>query len=450
MQIIINSKISCENVPQDLMIELKNRLSFQNPKWIENARLNYSNWNVPRILNFYRTLDNGILTLPRGYIRQLISLCRRYDVKYEMIDARRVLDSVQFNFKGKLRPFQEIACKDVLSHDFGTLSAPTGSGKTIMCLYVIAERRQPALIICHTRELQNQWINRIEQFLGIPEEQVGIIGGGQKKIGQRVTVSLIQSLFKCADEVSPYFGYVIIDECHRTPSRTFTEAVTTFDSKYMLGLSATPWRRDGLSKLIYWHLGDQVHEIKSDDLVETGDILKAEVVTRETDFQTSYNASEEYSKMLSELTQDPQRNALIVQDVIKESRNGGGTCLVLSDRKAHCEAIQELLRRNGVRSSLLTGDISNKDRQEIVEKLNAGRVKVLVATSQLLSEGFDSKRLSTLFMASPIKFSGRVIQTVGRILRPMQDKEPKIFDYVDSKVPVLAASAKARRQVYDR
>jgi len=202
MKIVINNKITLSDGPQDLLTELKSRLSFLNPKFEENEKRGYSNWETPQILKFYE-INNGNLTLPRGFIRKLLSLCKRYNVNYQISDNRRSLDNVKFKFHGKLRPFQEIACKDILSHDFGTLSAPTGSGKTVMCLYLIAQRKQPALIICHTRELQNQWVNRIETFLGIRANQIGVIGNGKKQIGEKITVALIQSLYKCANEIKP-------------------------------------------------------------------------------------------------------------------------------------------------------------------------------------------------------------------------------------------------------
>ena len=152
--------------------------------------------------------------------------------------------------------------------------------------------------------------------------------------------------------------------------------------------------------------------------------------------------------MLSELTQDTRRNRQIVSDVVREANNGGGTCLILSDRRNHCEEFKILLRGHGVRADVLTGAVSTKDRQEIVERLNEGRIKVLIATSQLLSEGFDSKELSTLFLGTPIKFSGRLLQTVGRILRPAPGKKAKVIDYVDVNIPVLVAAAKSRQRVY--
>ena len=112
-----------------------------------------------------------------------------------------------------------------------------------MALYILAQRKQPALIIVHTADLARQWSERIESFLNIPVKEIGRIGGGKKKIGEKITVALVQSLYKCAETVAPQVGHLIVDECHRTPSRTFTDAVTEFDARYMLGLSATPWRR---------------------------------------------------------------------------------------------------------------------------------------------------------------------------------------------------------------
>ena len=448
MKIVISDKLLLQDVPQNLIAELKDRLSFVNPKYLELQKHGYWTGETPRMLRFYET-GNGSLIIPRGFIRQLLSLCRRFNVNYQISDSRRVLDNVKFAFNGQLRPFQEIACKDILSHNFGVLSAPTGSGKTIIALYLIAQRNQPTLIVVHTKELLNQWIDSIETFLGISAEQVGVIGNGKRNLGNRITVALIQSLYKCANEIKPYVGFLVVDECHRTPSRTFTEAVTAFDSKYMLGLSATPWRRDKLNRLINWALGDQIHKIEKDDLIETGDILQAEVIVKETNFDTLIDASKEYSKVLSELSQDHERNLLIVQDVIKESSNGGGICLILSDRKKHCEAIRQLLYVKGVRAELLTGDISNKDRETIIERLNQGLAKVLIATGQLIGEGFDCPGLSTLFLVTPVRFSGRVLQYLGRVLRTAPGKgKANVYDYVDSRFGVLRASGEARQRVY--
>ena len=449
VKVQISNKLTITDAPESLERAIRERLTFENPAFREAERLGRWTGNIPEVLTFYRWEEDS-LVLPRGCIRQLLGMAKREGIRYELIDHRRVLPQVDFTFQGNLRPFQQEALEAILSRDFGTLSAPTGSGKTVMALAAIAKRRQPALVIVHTKELMNQWIDRIDSFLGIPSAEVGIIGNGKRTIGLRVTVALVQTLYRCAQQLSPHVGFLIVDECHRAPSRTFTEAVSAFDSRFVLGLSATPWRRDRLSKLIFWHVGDMVHEIGKAGLIKTGDVLPAEVIIRETDFRPYSDPQSEYSAMLSELTEDAGRNTLIAQDVAGEARNGGGIVLVLSDRKAHCEALQELLGRQGIDARLLTGNLGNGERRRVVEDLAAGKVDVLVATGQLIGEGFDLPTLSSLFLATPIRFDGRVIQYLGRVLRPATGKDrARVFDYVDVKVPVLVASARARQRVYE-
>ncbi|MCK9377391.1 MAG: DEAD/DEAH box helicase family protein [Syntrophobacterales bacterium] len=301
-------------LPQSALDLLKDRLSFTNPAWLENQKHGYSNWRVPMELSFWREADDA-LVMPRGIIGQAIWILRDAGVQFQVDNQTRRLREVVFRFTGKLKGFQDEAVAAVMHRDFGTLSAPTGSGKTVMALAVIAKRRQPALIVVHNRELLNQWVDRIGAFLGVPADQVGVIGDGKLTVGEKITVALVQTLYKCSHGVAPHIGHLAVDECHRAPARTFTEAVTAFDSKFMLGLSATPWRRDGLSRLIYWFLGNKVYEVERDGLIEDGHILEAEVVIRETEFEPFSDPSKAYSQMLSELTGNQERNTLITEDV---------------------------------------------------------------------------------------------------------------------------------------
>jgi len=448
--ITISHNLQLENVPSEIMEVLTDRLEILNPKWIENERMKRWNRGTPKSLRFFDRVGSSGLWIPRGYMRQLVLLCRRHKIKYEIDDCRRSLPPKNFSFKGRLRPFQQKAVDEMLAKDFGTLSSATGSGKTIMALYMVARRRQPALIVVHTKDLASQWTERIETFLGIPAPKVGLIGSGKKELGDKITVALVQSLYKCVEEIADQIGFLVVDECHRCPSRIFTEAVTGFDARYMLGLSATPWRRDKLSKLIFWHLGDVHHEVDKAHLVETGDVLPAEVIVRETNFKPFYDPVNEYSKMLSELTADTDRNVLIASDVAQETLNCGGICLVLSDRKAHCENLQSLLKyRFKIDSELLTGDLNLSERQKVIERLNQNKVDVVIATGQLIGEGFDCKNLSTLFLATPISFSGRVLQYLGRVLRPAPGKKmARVFDYIDIHVETLTKAAQSRQRVY--
>ena len=447
MIVTISNELLISGAPESFYRELRDKLSFPNPQWKANDKMNRWNGNTPRMLSFFHATGNG-LAVPRGFTGQLVEMAKRAGISYHIEDNRRILPEVEFSFAGILKGYQQKVVKDILNRDFNVLQAPTGSGKTIMAMAVIAERQQSALIIVHNKELLNQWIDRIETFLRIPRVEVGQIGDGKKKIGEKITIGIINSIYPIAEVIKNHFGHIVIDECHRCASRTFTEAVTAFDCKYMLGLSATPYRRDGLTKLIGWHLGRQV-VVKDSNLTEKDRIQNVEVITRETGFNPYCDASEEYTKMLSELTEDNDRNRLIVADVVREASNGGGACLVLSDRKSHCEDIRSMLSDSGIKADVLTGDTGNKERGAIVERLSAGTVRVLIATGQLIGEGFDAKSLQTLFLATPIKFSGRLIQYLGRIMRPSPGKDyARVYDYIDTNVGVLRAAAKARQKVY--
>jgi len=448
----ITHNLRLQGVPPQLRQALVEKFEFPNPKWLENERMGRWNRGTPRVLKFYAKAGADGLWIPRGYLRQLVLVCRRMGIDHRIDDRRRSLPPVDFTFRGELRPFQKTAVEQMLARDFGTLSSPTGSGKTVMALSMVAQRRQPALIIVHTKELAAQWIERIGTYLGILPAECGLIAGGRMKIGPKMTVALVQSLYKCAEEASEHIGFVVADECHRCPSRTFTEAVASFDAKFMLGLSATPWRRDNLSRLIFWHLGDVHHEVDKADLVAAGEVLPAEVVVRETRFKPYHDPVSEYSKMLSELTADTERNLLIAQDVAREVRESRGISLVLSDRRVHCENLQALLRyRFKTDAELMIGDMPIHERQAVVERLNAGLARVVIATGQLIGEGFDCRNLTTLFLATPIRFSGRVLQYLGRVLRPAPAKQKaRVFDYVDVQVETLVKAAQARQRVYLR
>jgi superfamily II DNA or RNA helicase len=452
LTLTLAQNLRLKGVPPELRQALMEKLEFPNPKWLENERMGRWNRGTPRVLKFYDKVGADGLWIPRGCLRQVLLMCRRMGLDYQLDDRRRSLPAVDFDFRGELRAFQEAAVEQMLARDFGTLSAPTGSGKTVMALYMVARRRQPALVIVHTRDLAAQWVERIETFLDIPSAECGMIAGGRVKIGSRITVALVQSLYKCAEEVSPRIGFVVADECHRCPSRTFSEAVVNFDARFMLGLSATPWRRDNLSRLIFWHLGDVHHEVDKAGLVAAGEVLPAEVMIRATRFRPFHDPVNEYSKMLSELTGDTERNLLIAQDVAGEVREHSGIALVLSDRRAHCENLQALLRyRFKVDSELMTGEMPLPERQAVVERMNAGQVRVVIATGQLIGEGFDCRDLTTLFLATPVRFSGRVLQYLGRVLRPAPGKQKaRVFDYVDVEVETLVRAASARQRVYHR
>ena len=428
--------------PPELVAALKKKLTLVNPKYRDAVK--YARWvgrNLKKELHFYTLADNEI-RFPRGFGNQAVLLCRKMGWEVEVLDQRRTLAPVDLAFTGSLRHYQEKACSAIIAREFGVLEAATGSGKTVMAAAIIAGRRQPALILIHTKELLYQWQERIRTFLGL---DAALIGDGSYAVGD-VTVGLINTVKKHLTELPAQFGHIIVDECHRTPSSMFTDIIKEFDCRFMLGLTATPMRRDGLTELIHWYIGDPVHSVSQQDLDRHGAVLKPRIITRPTAFTFNYRRN--YQDLMAALTSDTARNELIAADIVGEVKNNAGTALVVSDRVSHCEDLCRMLEGRGLQPLLLTGRVAGEERAAIVSRVQQGEVTVLVATIQLIGEGFDCTGLTSLFLCTPIKFEGRLTQVIGRILRPAAGKEPKVFDYLDP-VGVLKASARARRLTYD-
>jgi len=450
LDIYLSNEIRVSGLPYNAAARITNALSILNPKFLENKKYGRWNGNTKSLLKYYKIVKStskSEMIIPRGFAFHLLRILKEMNIAWNIIDSRLSLPGIAFNSQINLKNYQLEAVSKILKKDFGVLSAPTGSGKTVMACHLIAERKQPTLVIVHTKELLNQWIARVETFLGVPCENVGIIGSGKYSFGD-ITISLVQTLAKrdlC--DIAKHFGHVIVDECHRIPSRTFADVLSHFSGKYQLGLSATPYRSDGLSKLILYYVGNVVHEISETSLVETGQILRAEIVSRETSFSYDYKDETDYQPMISAMITDKKRNMLIASDVAAESQKGE-YCIILSDRRIHCHTLGEMLINEGVDCSVLIGETPKHEREDIISRLDEGSLRVVVATGQLLGEGFDCKKLSRIFLTIPMSYKGRIKQYIGRVLRTCHGKDgAKVYDYVDSEVGVLHAMYKTRNNV---
>lgn len=430
----------------DLNLEraIKEKLTIDNPKYIAAKR--YGRWIGKRLkpkLSYFESVPNGI-HFPRGFSNQAVLLCREVTGDDpEIIDKRRLLNNPRFNFSGVLREYQQTAVNAVCSRSFGVLEAGTGSGKTVMALAVIAKRKQPTLVVVHTKELLYQWQERAHEFLGV---DAGLVGDGHFDV-KPLTVAIVNSARKRTAELVPHFGHLIVDECHRVPATLFTDVVSSFDSYYLLGLSATAFRSDaGMTKLIYYFMGDRVHTVDQLHLKVTGAVLKPKLVRSKTDFRYRYRG--DYQALVTALTKHEGRNRQIVDDIVQAvGEQPEGTVLVVSDRLSHCQIFADLLKKHSIHVALLTGQTPADQRSAIVNDVQEGDVQVLVATLQLISEGFDCSGLSSLFLTTPITFEGRLLQVIGRIMRPAENKTPCVYDYVDDDVSALRRSAAARQKV---
>ena len=219
-----------------LLNDIKQKLTIDNPKYKDAKK--YGRWIGKRLKPklFFYTEHQGSITFPRGFARNAIELSKNHMGKSPaIVDNRRLLKEHSFTFKGALRPYQEKAVQDILLHHFGVLVAGTGSGKTVMALQIIAERKQPTLVLLHSKELMYQWRDRVSEFL---DTEVGLVGDGHYDI-MPLTIAIVNSARKHISELPKHFGHIVVDECHRVPASLFTEVVTAFDCRYSLGLSAT-------------------------------------------------------------------------------------------------------------------------------------------------------------------------------------------------------------------
>lgn len=425
--------------------------TFRNPAFAAAIKAGRSVRGIPAELRFWRELEHGIIEVPRGAARRIWKDLPR---KKRLVDFRSTGDPFNFAFHGELRPDQEEMLQGALKSDQGIIEAPTGAGKTVLSLALIAKRGVQTLVVVHTKDLMEQWIDRAERFLGMPRKDIGVIGDGRQEWGP-LTIGMIQTLAKGPElflGAESGFGQVIVDECHHVAAEQYGKFLAYCDQKYLVGVTATPFRRDAVeNRVIFWRLGPILAKGDRARLVEAGAISDFELVWRDTGFVPKADPKGDYSTALTELCSDFRRNRLIASDVAAEYRSGEKILVVVA-RKAQARSISALLAMKDVPALVLTGETKTSDRRQIVEWISDDGIGAIVATGQLVGEGFDLPALTRLFIASPMKHHGTVIQYAGRVLRPAPDgSTPKIYDYRDGgDPPVFQRQADRRDSVYRR
>jgi len=451
-------RVDIKDIPDDLINKIKKELTIINPEWLQKKKMGKYNKHLPEKIHFYDEYRNKLI-VPRGFIKQLITILIPYSPEYLPQDNTRLLDNIEINLspqpKDEKWNFQDEVIDNIMGEPFAVINFPTGGGKTITAAKIICKRKQPALVIVHTKELLYQWKKKLLKFTDLEEIDIGLIGDGKNTFSpdKKITIGIINSLYKRVKEIKSYIGFLIVDEVHRLPGRCFREIVGEMDCYYILGLSATPKRTDSQTKVIFFYCGDVEYEVKPPALMKKGIILKPELIARETDFNSSLDPESDNYRvdLIGELVLNTERNELIINDIAKEFKKNN-FLLVVSDRKIHCQilktnSIYKISSRNEI--ALLTADTPNKERKEIVEKMQNGEIRIVVATTQLIGEGFDCPRLTHLFLTVPISSEGRLIQCAGRILRASKGKKRAVmYDYIDNKVPILRKSFTKRKKGY--
>lgn len=429
--------------------------SFPNPVFFERQAKRFSTRNIPRFITCYEEKGN-YLFIPRGLTEKIIGLLDDHCIAYELLDKRSLGTHLNVSFQGTLRPKQRLVANQLLKNETGVLCASTGFGKTIIGLYALAQRGVSTLIITNRKELANQWRVSSEIFLDLPRDSIGTISAGRIKPTGIVDIAMVQTLANQKDwqkEVGRY-GMIIVDECHHAAARQYESVLKRYSARFVLGLSATPRRRDGHQPIVYMQCGAMSYRVNNKKENQSQPLMHR-LCVRPTTFKSALASSEQrktrIQDVFKELILDQNRNAFIINDVLEAYREGR-FCVVITERREHLEILRQDLSEIK-QLAVLHGLMKAKERVREMAKFKAFSKDlggtVLLATGKLIGEGFDEAKLDTLFLTMPVSDRSVLIQYVGRLHRLCDQKtEARVVDYRDREDPRLEKMFLKREKVY--
>lgn len=435
-------------LPQPLANRLIRLAAFQNPEFYKAQAMRLSVWNKPRIIGCAENFPKHI-ALPRGCLDAALELLNDNGIAAIVQDERFAGEPINLNFAGSLREDQEAAVAAILEHDAGILCAPTAFGKTVAAAALIARRGVNTLVLVHRTDLLRQWQERLQMFLGLGKGLIGTIGGGKAKPTGIIDIAVMQSLSRqgeVSDQVKNY-GQVIVDECHHLSAFSFEAILKNVRAKYVLGLTATPVRRDGQHPIIFMQCGPIRHTANRPTSAPN-DLM---VETRLLPGQINLSEGAGIQEVFRHLADNIERTQRITSEVEK-AFNQGRKVLVLTERTDHLSAIEAALAGRVQNLFTLHGRMSKKQRLALTDELAAlppDAPRVLLATGKLIGEGFDHPPLDTLVLAMPISWKGTLQQYAGRLHREHASKaDVRIIDFIDGGHPALLRMWDKRQSGY--
>lgn len=458
IHLVISNEIFIEKelLPKSLLNRLIRIAAFQNPEFYKAQAMRLPVYDKPRVIGCARDYSHHI-GLPRGCLDEIIDLLKDLGIKHTEQIELNFGQPIEVIFNGALKPEQQQAVDTLIKTDIGVLSATTAFGKTVVAAWLIAKRAVNTLIIVHTKQLQDQWKQRIEQFLGIPAKKIGGYGGGRKKVHGIVDVALIQSLVKHKDVISflGQYGHIIVDECHHIPSISFDEIVRQVKARYITGLSATLVRKDGRHPIITMRCGPVRYVVNAKDQAISRP-FEHYVFVRPTSFIPFYKNSDDlriqFQQLYEQIIQNESRNTLICSDIVDAVKKGR-VPLVLTERNEHLELLNEKLSAQIKNIIVLRGGMGSKAMKSAISQLTLipeNEERLILATGKFVGEGFDDARLDTLFLTLPVSWKGTIAQYVGRLNRLHESKkEVHVYDYADLSVAMLEKMFQRRCKAYE-
>lgn len=441
-----------KDLPPAMLNRLLRLAAFQNPEFYKAQAMRLSTYDKPRVIACGQEFAQHI-AVPRGCLTETLALLEAHKIRPEVRDERYVGTTIEADFQGQLRPFQEEAVAKITEYDEGILCAPTAFGKTAVAAWLIAKRKVNTLVVVHRQQLLDQWQERLGMFLGLPAKSVGHVGGGKTERTGCVDVAVIQSLYR-KDEVKDFvaeYGQVIVDECHHISAFTFEQVMRQVKAKYIVGLTATPTRKDGHHPIIYMQCGPVRFNMSARTMTETTP-FEHKVTPRYTEFRMAPELADvTIQDVYGALVSDISRNEMIAADIARAVESG--RCpLLLTGRTEHLQYFAAKLAGAAKHVFVLKGGMGKRQRRLAAETLASvpeGESRVILATGSYIGEGFDDARLDTLFLAMPISWKGTLQQYVGRLHRLHDSKRfVQVYDYVDSYVLMLARMYERRLRGY--
>jgi superfamily II DNA or RNA helicase len=428
-------------LPPPMLNQIKRIAAFQNPEFYKKQSMRLSTALTPRVISCAEELEQHV-ALPRGCRSDLEVLLREHGVALDVEDKREVGEALPVTFHGELTSTQQQASRTLLEHEMSVLVAPPGVGKTVVGTHLVAQRGRNTLVLVHRRPLLDQWRAQLSLFLGIEPKAIGQLGGGKRSPNGRLDVAMLQSLVRAAQVADLVAGYgqVIVDECHHVPAVSFERVLSEVKARYVVGLTATPQRRDGQHPITEMHLGPVRFKVDARSEAARRP-FEHRLIVRQTAFrEPGRSGLPSIQELYTALAADQGRNDLILNDVIA-SLEEGRSPILLTERKDQLEFFADRLKSFARHLVVLHGRMTARRRSAARAELAAipaDQERLLLATGRYIGEGFDDARLDTLFLALPVSWKGTLVQYTGRLHRLHPGKtEVRIYDYVDSDVPML-------------
>lgn len=435
-------------LPQALANRLIRLAAFQNPEFYKAQAMRMSVWDKPRVIGNAENYPQHI-ALPRGCLDAARALLTDNGIRCDLQDERFQGEPIRADFAGNLRPDQELAVTAMLQHDAGVLCAPTAFGKTVTAAAIIARRGVNTLVLVHRTELLKQWQERLQAFLGVGKGVVGTIGGGKAKPTGHIDIAVMQSLSRQGEvnALVENYGQVVVDECHHVGATSFDAILKRTKARYVLGLTATPIRRDGQQPIIFMQCGP-IRHTAARPASAPHDL---EVVPRSRFARIDLAATAGIQDVFRHLTNDLARTQAIAAEA-KAAFEQGRKVLVLTERTEHVDAILAALNAQVPPPFVLHGRMSKKQRAALITELDGlppDAPRILLATGKLVGEGFDHPPLDTLVLAMPVSWKGTLQQYAGRLHREHASKaDVRIIDFVDTGHPALLRMWDKRQRGY--